>query len=153
MAKKRKPFNKFKQLSRFADHILKDIVVCYTTREEGCRLLNVKKQCLIVPDNVMANAIAFPHFWSCYLAVFGRTALGEEYMKSEQIITQAKHCQEDLAPTFEKYHAELIKRVPEHQRIGVGWIASPNGVELTEKEAGAIFAKLRAWDDAMPEVS
>ena len=142
---KRKRYNIDKQLNRVADHVLKNIVVCYVDRLEGCVMLNTKKNYLIKPNALLTASITTrPHKWSCFIAAFGRTQF-DEYMKSESIITPSKFYQEDLAPIFEMHHQELIKRVPEHQLCGVGWIADPFGGDLSEKRAGEIFAMLEAW--------
>jgi len=147
MAKVRKKYNKFTQLARFADHQLKNILVCYTDNLNGCVLFDKKERYIVKPNSVLIASVGFPHQWSCYVGAFGRTALGEEYMKSEQIFTNSKYYQEDLAPLFEEHHMKLMQSIPDHQRCGVGWIASPKGIELTEKEAGEIFNKLGAWDE------
>lgn len=144
MAKKRKPYNKAKQLNRVADHLLRNIVVCYVDRLKGCVMMDTKRKHLIQPNDTLVAAISRPHKWSCFIAAFGRTPL-DEYFKSESIITPAKYYQEDLAPIFEAHHAELIKRIPEHQLCGVGWIADPFGGDLSEHQAGEIFSKLEAW--------
>jgi len=145
MAKKRKAYSKTKQLNRVANHVIKNLVVCYVDRLEGCVMLDTKRNHLIKPTEVLVAAIQRPHQWSCFIAAFGRTALGDEYFKSESIITPAKYRQEDLAPIFEAHHRELIKRIPEHQLCAVGWIADPFGGDLTEQQAGQIFTQLEAW--------
>ena len=151
MTKKRKPYNKMKQLVRVADHLTKDVLVGYTTSLAGCVMIHRKQLRLIPPESregkQVVAALGRPHQWSCTIAVFGRTALGEEYMKSEAVVTKSRYYQSDLAPTFEEYHAKLIPKIPEHQRVAVGWLASPAGVELTEKEAGDIFVALQAWNN------
>lgn len=148
---RRKKYNKLKQLTRVADHLAKDVLVGYTTGLKGCVMIHRKQLRLIPPESregrQVTAALGRPHTWSCTIAVFGRTPLGEEYMKSEFIHTDTKYFQTDLAPVFEEYHAKLIPTIPEHQRVAVGWIASPAGIELTEKEAGDMFVALQAWND------
>lgn len=144
MAKVRKKFNKMKQMGRFADHLLKDIVVAYVDRLEGCVFVDRKKQYIVKPTEPMIGAISRPHKWSCYIAVFGRTAI-DEYMKSEVLTVPSKYYQEDLAPIFEEHHLKLMQSVPDHHRCAVGWIADPFGGDISEQEAGNIFTKLEAW--------
>jgi len=146
MAKVRKKFNKMKQLGRVSQHILKDVLVCYVDRLEGCVMVDRKKGVILKPTEVMVAAASRPHQWSCYISVLGRVPLtGQEYMKSEQILTPSKFYQSDLAPVFEMHHSRLIKNIPEDHLCGVGWIADPFGSELTEQEAGSIFEQLEAW--------
>lgn len=140
----RKKYNKIKQLNRVADHLLRNIVICYVDRLKGCVMVDRKQKVIIKPTEPLIAAAGRPHRWSCLIAAFGRTQF-DEYFKSESIITPAKYYQEDLAPIFEEHHQELIRRVPEHQLCGVGWIADPFGSDLSEQEAGEIFQKLEAW--------
>lgn len=146
----RKKYNKLKQLTRVADHLIKDKVICYTSKLAGCVVLDTKKFRIVPPESLegkqVVAALSRPHKWSCYISVFGRTHM-DEYMKGEQIFAGARYFQEDLAPTFEQHHGVLIKKVPEHHRCGVGWIADPSGADITEKMAGHIFQQLGAWDD------
>lgn len=146
MAKVRKKYNKRKQLNRVADHLTRNLVVCYLDKLDGCVLLDYKHGHLITPTEALIAAVGMPHQWSCFIAAFGRTPR-DEYFKSEQIMTDCKYYQEDLSPVFEKHHLELIERVPEHQRCGVGWIASMHNLEFTEDQAGKIFEQLGAWND------
>lgn len=141
---KRKAYNPGKRVARLANHLLRNILVCYTDDLKGCVMLDTRDGKLIKPTKPMIDAAALPHQWSCFIAAFGRTQF-DEYMKCEQIFTPSKYYQSDLAPIFEEQHGKLIKRIPEHQLCGVGWLASPMGDELTEKQAGEIFAKLGAW--------
>jgi len=148
MAKKRKAYNPMKQLTRVADHLTNNVMIAYLDSFSGCVMLDLKHSRLIPPESregkqVLA-ALSRPHKWSCFIACFGRTAV-DEYMKSEQIFTSSRYYQDDLAPVFEEKHFDLIKSMPEHHRCGVGWLASPKGIELTEKQAGDIFNKLGAW--------
>lgn len=148
MAKVRKKFNPVKQLTRVGDYLLRNVLVAYTDDLKGCVLLDRKRERLIPPDSregkQVIAALSRPHKWSCFISVFGRTQF-DCYMKSEQIFTPARYYQNELAPIFEEHHAELIKRIPEHQRCGAGWLADPMGGELTEKQAGKMFEQLGAW--------
>lgn len=144
MPKVRKKYNKVKQLTRVADHLLKNILICYVDSLKGCVMLDRKRQVILQPSEAMIASAARPHKWSCYIAAFGRTEL-DEYMKSEQLTVPTRYYQEDLAPVFEEHHAKLVKTVPEHHLCGVGWIASTQGEEISEQEAGKIFEKLGAW--------
>ena len=145
MSKPRKKHSLTKRKQMMARHLVKDIVVCFVHEMEGCVTYHRKKKVLFRPSEALAHALAGqPHKWSCYLGVFGRTPF-DEYFKGEQLFIDQPRLQSDLVQTFVEYHGELAKRVPDHQLCGVGWIADPNGEELTEDEAGYIFTKLEAW--------
>jgi len=53
MPKIRKKYNKVKQLNRVADHLLKDILICYVDELEGCVMLDKKRQQIIRPSEAM----------------------------------------------------------------------------------------------------
>ena len=53
MAKVRKRFNRVKQLNKVADHLLKDILVCYVDALKGCVMLDKKRQHIIKPSEAM----------------------------------------------------------------------------------------------------
>ena len=146
MAKKRKAYNAQKQKLRVADHILRNIVVAYSQNLGGCSFVDLKKQVIVAPNDQLIAAVEKAHKWSCFIAAFGRTLI-EDYMKSESLHPTGRYSQKKLAPVFEDQHLALAKTVPEHQLVGLGWIASPHGIELTEKEAGEIFRKLNAWEN------
>lgn len=154
MAKPRKKYNKMKQLTRVADHLIRNKVICYTDDLAGCIVVDLKSNRVVPPESKEGKqviaALSRPHVWSCFIAAFGRSL--DQYMKSEQIITSSRYYQADLAPTFEEYHTKLIKSVPEHHRCGVGWIASPEARDFTEKEAADIFEALGVWEDATDPV-
>jgi len=144
MPKKRKAFNKIKQLNRVADHLLKDILICYVDDLEGCVMLDKKRQQIIRPSEAMIASAARPHNWSCTIIALGRNG-NEEYFKSSHIKSGAKYYQEDLAPVFESHHLNLTKEMNPNQLCGVAWIASPHGIELSEPEVCDILTKLEAW--------
>jgi len=142
---KRKAYNRVKQLTRLADHKLKNLFVVYTDHLSGCHFYDHKRKALIKANDLLVGCIEMPHMWCAYLAVFGRTQLGDEYMKSLEIETQSRHRHTDLAGVLEAHHLKLIKELPDHHRCGVGWLASPSGAKLSESEAAEIFTKLEAW--------
>ena len=147
MAKVRKKYSKAKHFTKFAEHHMKNTVLGYLNSWGGCHFIDVKHQAIIKANDLLTSCAMMPHQWSAYLAVFGRTQLGEEYMKSMEIVTPSRFYQRDLAPILEAHHLELIKQVPDHHRCSVGWIASPTGKTFTEKEAGELFTKMGAWSE------
>ena len=144
MPKIRKKYNKMKQLNRVADHLLKDIVVCYVDNLKGCVMVDTKSDCIIKPSEAMIASASRPHNWSCTIIALGKNG-DQEYFKSSHIKSNAKYYQADLAPVFESHHLDLTKDMNPNQLCGVAWVASPNGVELSEPEVCRILTKLQAW--------
>jgi hypothetical protein len=144
MAKVRKKYNKNKQLTRVADHIMKNILICYTDDIDGCVFYDKKGGYLVKPTHAMIASASRPHKWSIYMAAFGRTIV-DEYFKGEQLFTTSRYYHEDLVKVLEEKHQKVIESVPENHRCGVGWIGSVLGEDIPEKLAGDIFTKLEAW--------
>lgn len=145
---RQKKYNQIKRLERLAAYYVENIFIGYTDGLAGCVMIDIKRRRIVPPESqegrTIITALSRPHKWSCFIAVFGRTPF-DEYMKAEQVFSPARYFQADLAPIFEEHHAALMKRVPDHQRCGVGWLADPNGREISEEVAGAIFERLEAW--------
>lgn len=144
MAKVRKKYNKSKQLTRVADHIMRNILICYTDNLGGCVFYDKKGGYLVKPTNAMIASASRPHKWSVFMAAFGRTMV-DEYFKGEQIFTESRYYHEDLTGVLEENHRRVIESVPEHHRCGVGWIGSVHGKDISEQLAGRIFTQLEAW--------
>ena len=85
MAKVRKRYNKAKHFTKFAEHHMRDIVIAYLDSWEGCHFVDVKREQIVKANDLLVSCANMPHQWSAYLAVFGRTQLGEEYMKSVEV--------------------------------------------------------------------
>jgi hypothetical protein len=144
MAKVRKKYNRGKQLTRVADHAMKNILICYTDELGGCVFYDKRGGYLVKPTDLMIAAASRPHKWSIYVAAFGRTIV-DEYFKGEQIFTQSRYYHDDLTGVLEEEHRKVIESVPERHRCGVGWIGDVLGEDIPEKLAGDIFTKLEAW--------
>lgn len=148
MSKKarKKAYNPMRRAVRLADYTAKDKLLVYVSTETGWVLYDRRRNYLIKPTESQTRFAEFPMQWAIYLAAFGRTQLGQDYMKSDSFVTQARYKQDDLIPHVAAEHAKVIASIPEDQFVGIGWIASPEGIDLTEQEAGRIFENMKAWD-------
>jgi hypothetical protein len=148
MAKKRKPYNKLKQLSRAADYFVKDVLVAYTDNLGGCVMLHRKHKRIIPPEShegrTAVASLGRPHRWSCLIVALGLDG-DTEYFKSELIETSERYFQEDLSPVFEENHMRLTKEMNPNHLCGLAWIASPTGGDINERDAADILTNLEAW--------
>lgn len=148
MPSKRKPYNKMKQLSRAADHFVKDVLVAYTDNLGGCVMLHRRHKRIIPPESregrTAVASLGRPHRWSCLVVALGLDG-DTEYFKSELIESQERYFQDDLAPTFEEQHQRLAKEMNPNQLCGLAWIASPTGGDISERDAADILTNLEAW--------
>lgn len=148
MVKKRKKFNKLKQLTRAADYFVRDLLICYTDNLKGCVMLNRKTRRIIPPEShegrTAIASLGRPHRWSCLIVVLGVDG-DTEYFKSELIETSERYFQEDLSPTFEENHLRLSSEMNPNHLCGLAWIASPTGGDIPEEDAAEILTNLEAW--------
>jgi len=148
MPKKRKAYNKLKQLSRAADYFVKDVIVAYTDNLKGCVLLHKKHKRLIPPDSregkVAVASLARPHRWSCLIVALGLDGK-TEYFKSELIETTERYFHDDLGPVLEEHHLKLTKEMNPNHFCGLAWLASPTGGDIDEAEVAEILTNLEAW--------
>lgn len=146
--KKRKTYNKMKQLQRVGDHLLKDIAVAYCDRLKGCVILDTKRLRLVPPDSREGKqkiaALGRPMLWACSIYALGFDGK-QEYFKSECIKATSRYYQDALAPLFEEHHGKLAKEMNPSHLAGLAWLASPLGYEFSDEEASELLTALQAW--------
>lgn len=149
MAKKqRKAYNPHKRLQRVAKATMKKLGVIYVGGNGNkCRMVDASSGRIYNPDQYTATAVSEVRFnWSIFCAVFLRDQEGVEYMKSLTIQVNEPARQQDIAEQVGEIHTELVQGINKKHLVNVGWIARPDGVEMTEQEAGILFDKADAWD-------
>ncbi len=143
--KKRKNHNIQKRCQRIAQAGIRNLAVIYTTSTKGCVLFDHKNQHIIKATETLVGALGYPYRWTGFLAVLCHNRVKGDYMRGLVVKTQERHFHGDLADVFTEHHADLIDSCNQNDMQTVAWIASPNGIEFTEKEAGEIFERLEAW--------
>lgn len=96
---------------------------------------------------VIADAITrFPYQWSIMISVFC-IEKGVNTCKMELVKFTERYYQKDLIEYLNAKHQAFIKKQRDMNVniTGAGWIASPNGRDISEDEAGNIFVKLGAF--------
>ena len=99
------------------------------------------------PSEDFKNAITnYCYNWSVMIAVFC-IEKGLHTCKMEFHNFTARYYQKDMIEYLNKKHFEFVKKqLDKNVNItGAGWIASPNGRDISEDEAGNIFVKLGAF--------
>lgn len=92
----------------------------------------------------MFNLVKFK--WSIYMVVFCRDQTGEEYMQGQWVHTNEVYKHHELAEFLGKQHKQLLREGnPQHQ-LNAGWVAIPNGVEISDEKALALLEVRDCWD-------
>lgn len=146
---KRKKNNARRRLQRATDALLRQnhIVVVDIHPADKQGLLNWQKCRSVHAGRQLVDGVCdLPHHWTVYLAVFCRSQLGEQYMKSEEIEPQGRYRSEQISEAIIHYHEALQATCNPAHVIGYGWIASPVGESLNEEQAARCFDAVGAWD-------
>jgi len=145
---KRKANNHQRRLERLGKSVLKGCAISFVAGGDGlCRMVDLKTKKGFKAGPALAKTIEVGRYtWSVYCAVFCRDQTGKEYMQSLVVTTNEPCKQSDLLSVLHEHHLSLLDGCNTAHTLNVGWLASPVGHEWTEQEAGAIFAKLDAWD-------
>lgn len=144
----RKKHNKQKRIARLqgaaSRYTIKNLAVLYCTTLEGCVILDTKRMCLIKCTQDIVDALSHEYPWTVFMSVMCNSG-GENWMKTSEIKTVEKYHHTDLAEVLTKHHMDLIDSVNKNHIKSIGWIASPEGRQFTEKEADGIFSSVDAW--------
>jgi len=139
---------------------------CFARAERSCRaLLNTNHVAVVNIDpsglQVMVNwkngkqirvrqvadaLCDIPHRWTIYIAGICQRQDGAQYIKSIDIRPDGVHLAESLTDVVEHFYNELKADCNPNHRIGMGWLALPGIVELTEAQVSAVFNSVGAWN-------
>jgi len=145
----RKKHNSNLRAIKMTNHAVRDLAVIHTLAggEESVKMVNIKTGNNVAVGLTLATAMSKSAFkWSILLVVFGRRQDGQEYMKCEQVDTQARYKQADLTEFLNAKHIKMIDEFNDLHFVNVGWIATPYNYEFSEQVAGEYFERLGAWD-------
>jgi hypothetical protein len=146
MKKRNKKYNKYKNAEICTDYALKNTFIANISNIEGCMFINKKGELLHVDEMVFRAISEVKHYWGVYLAGLGIQPDGQIYTKGDAFVTKERFFQSDLTEFVKSRHEKLIKNFNTEQLTAAGWIASPVGGDLTEKEATEIFEKLGGFN-------
>lgn len=72
--------------------------------------------------------------------------IGERYFKINECAPERRCYQEDVMEVLNAEHIKLTASTKLADRVNIGWIAIPSGIELTEKKVGELLETLPCWD-------
>ena len=122
-------------------------VIYMANNDRKSRIINLKSHEMYSANLQQAHLLLTATFkWTVYCAVFCRDASGSEYMKAIEVGVDAPCLHDTLFDSMPDEHLKLLRGCNDNHVVNVGWLASPDGISITEAEAGAIFDKHNAWD-------
>ena len=133
-----------------AKFLLNNTAMCFTTGDGYCRLYSLKTLKPIVvtpPIQRIFETTAFK--WHVFIAGLGKAEINsttvDDYIKGDLIVSPDYYLHSELAPKLDELHSEVNLRIPEHQFIGAGWIATPFPRDISEELAFNLFKTMGAF--------
>ena len=145
----RKKNNNSKRMERLGTAVMKNLAVFLLIGSNPkCEMVDLKRMTKFKATPALATTIEKGRYkWTVFCAVFCRSQHGEEYMKSLVIESPSPCLQGDLVELLHEHHVALLEECNEAHLITAGWMASPTGIDWSEKLAGDIFSKMNAWEN------
>lgn len=146
---KRKPNNMHRRYERTARAAVKNIGAAFVTGDDRLvECVNLKTLEVIKAGPLLARVITNTAFkWSVHICVLGIGSDGLPYVKGDTHNFAVRYKQANLVDYLNEQHQEYIaKRVNKNQMIAAGWIASPEGLEITNEQAMELFTKMGAFE-------
>ena len=151
MSKKRKQYVAHISKARSAKAVLRDLAIGFVANRDRLELINVRhnriEKCGPSIDAAMSK---IRYKWIVYLGSMGRTELGQSYIKIEEVSVANEVFKHEISEQVGKIHKVLTDSIPAKQLSNVGWVATPVGHDLNEKQLGEIFNMLDCWDNLAP---
>lgn len=136
-----------KRLNRLAKTALRNQAVIFVGGSKGCDMVDLRSGKIYTPSKEVAISITnLKAKWSVFCAVFCRDQNDDDYMKSVSVHIRDMRRQDELLHSLNDIHQDLLGGCNNSHVVNVGWIAAPNGEELSEEKAGAIFGDAGAWN-------
>lgn len=145
MAKKRKQNSNMKRLTLVSQYVMKGLAIVYTL-EQKANFINLRsKQVMPATNDMVIAAKEVQHNWRVYIAVMLENQLGERYVKIEDCTPERRCYQEDMLEHLNDQHIKLVDSTKLADRVNLGWVAIPSGVELTEAQVVELLEVLPCW--------
>ena len=150
-SRKHKRYDAQRTLRQVTHATLKGTAVIFmANNDRKSRLVSLKTKAMYPPHVQQAELLLSGQFkWTVYCAVFCRSVT-QSYMKSLEVSVSEPCTHDTLFDSMPDQHLELLKGCNDSQVVNVGWLASPEGLSISESLAGELFDKHGAWDGLTP---
>jgi hypothetical protein len=78
--------------------------------------------------------------------VFGRTEIGEEYFKAEEVTSNRLCYQADICESMNAQHRKLYNEFNKNHFVSLGWVACPHDREFDLDQMFTLFKSLGAFE-------
>jgi len=147
MPKKRKAYNKNKQLQRVGDHLCRNLLLVDVPRNDGYVLYHRTRKVLIEPNELVMAAISKPHYWSVSVMVLHKDPItGNNYVQDSGFVAQTRCYPADINELAGEHSVNLHKAMNPNTFVGDAWMASPTGADVGTEEVMYILTKMLAFE-------
>lgn len=136
--KRNKPHNLRKSAQLQAQLRVRGQLVFFA-QGHGCYMYDTNSNRIYRPNDVTSAAIAkFTYEWSVLCSILCDDGK-DHYLKSNMINAKAPYRSEALAETAKKVHMDLLAGANRQHVCGLGWVASPEGKEISDELAYELY--------------
>lgn len=144
---KRKPCNRKVQIERSMRALLgTNHASVINIDPSGLQIMIHWKNGKQILSKQVADALCdIPHRWTIYIAGICVRHDGAQYIKAVDIRPSGVHLVERLSDVIEHFYNEVKDDCNPNHLVGMGWLAVPGVVPITEAQLSALFASVGAW--------
>jgi hypothetical protein len=143
----RKRYNSnMKRLTLTSRYVMKGLAIVYTLGEKATFTDIKSKRAIPACESMISAAKSAQHSWRVYTAVMLENQLGERYATINDCSPPRPCYQDDMLDALNLAHIEQMDATKLADRVNVGWVAIPSGVELTEAKVVELLECLPCWD-------
>lgn len=145
---KRKPCNRKVQIERSMRALLgTNHAAVISIDPSGLQIMLSWKSGKQILVKQVADALCdIAHRWTIYIAAICVRQDGAQYIKSIDVRPDGIHRVERLADVVEHFYNEVRDDCNPNHRVGMGWLAVPGIVPISESKLSALFASVGAWN-------
>lgn len=145
---KRKPCNRKVQIERSMRALLgTNYASVINIDPSGLQVMVHWKNGKQILSKKVADALCdIPHRWTIHIAGICVRQDGAQYIKSIEAKPDGIHLVEKLSDVIEHFYNEVKSDCNPNHLVGMGWLAVPGVVPISEAQLSALFASVGAWN-------
>lgn len=144
--------------TKHVEYLMRNLAVGFVLGQNDgkCVIINYRTLKIVsVTQKLYRELVSLPFHYLMHYGVFGMKNgdVSRGYMEYmvERIGTRCT--QGELAPFFNKRHAELIEKFNKQRFTSAGWFTTIVDVDLSEEQVAKVFEALGAWNVIVTNVN
>lgn len=144
--------------TKHVEYLMRNLAIGFVLGQNDgkCVIINYRTLKIVpVTQKLYRELVSLPFHYLMHYGVFGMkngdVKRGYMEYKVERIGTRCT--QGELAPLFNKRHAELIETFNKQRFTSAGWFTTIIDVDLSEEQVARVFEALGAWNVIVTNVN